>query len=186
MGDDVARMAGTIVLEHRRLLQERLGPQKLARVLAKLPADVRDEYLGLTSLGWARVSTAEAVFRAAADELGRDVAELHEEVSRASVERTLRTVWRLLLRFTSDEALVLRTPRIYARSFQRGALLPAIVAPGRAEIRVDGWPDMPEFSTRGLRIGIETVLVLAGRRGVRVDAERRPDGPCFLARWDVA
>ena len=178
-------MSGTLLIQHRQTLAEMLGESRLARVLARVPSDARTEYVELTPLGWARVSTAEAVFQAAADELGRDMAELHEEVARVTVERTLRTLWRLLLRFTSDDALIARTPRFYARTFERGTLVVRLVTPGRAEIHVDGWPDIPEFSLRGLRIGIETVLKLAGRRGVLVQSEHRHDGAWFVASWDA-
>lgn len=182
-GPDVPRMSGALVLEHRRMLSDILGPERFARVLETLPADVRREYDEITPVTWPAVRTAELVMRLAAAELGRDFVELHEHVARSGVEKTLTTLWRLLLRFTSDEALVARTPRIYARALNRGELVPRIVAPGHAEIRIAGWPDIPDFSVRGVRIAIETVLRLAGREEVVVTAERRPDGPYFLARW---
>jgi hypothetical protein len=180
---DVARMSGTLVLEHRRILEALCGAERFARVLEGLEPEVRREYDEISPVSWPRVATAEAVMTAAARALGREVAELHEHVSRTAVERTLTTLWRLLLRFTSDDALVARTPRIYARAMNRGELVPRVVSPGHAEIRVVGWPDIPDFSVRGLRIGIETTLRLASRDGVEVTAERQDDGPLFVARW---
>lgn len=180
---ETPKMSGALVLEHRRQLLERCGHARFERALARLPADMRREYDEISTVSWPRVEVAEAIVRAAGDVLGRDSASLHEEISRASVERTLTTLWRLLLRFTSDEALVARTPRIYARALNRGELQPRMVAPGRAEIRVVGWPDIPEFSLRGVRIGIESVLRLSHRHDVRVVTEATPDGPRFVATW---
>ena len=176
-------MSGALVLEHRRILAELCGPARFEQVLVRLPADARREYDEITPVAWPRVSTAEAVVRAAAAELGRDFVELHEHLARTGVEKTLTTLWRLLLRFTSDDALVARTPRIYARALNRGELVPRITGIGRAEIRIAGWPDIPEFSSRGIRIAIETVLRLAGRTDVRIDEELRHDGRAFLASW---
>lgn len=180
---EVPCMSGALVLEHRKTLEQLCGADRFARVLSRLAPDVRREYEEITPMSWPKVAVAEAAVRAAAEELDRDPARLHEEISRASVERTLTTLWRLLLRFTSDEALVARTPRIYARALNRGELVSRVVAPGRAEIRVAGWPDIPEFSLRGVRIAIESVLRLAGRDDVRVVDSRGPDGPIFVATW---
>ncbi|MDQ3035134.1 MAG: hypothetical protein M3Y87_22195 [Myxococcota bacterium] len=184
-GLEAPKMSGALVLAHRGVLVEICGEARFDRALARLPADVRREYAEISPVSWPRVEVAEAVVGAAAAELGRDLASLHEEISRASVERTLTTLWRLLLRFTSDEALVARTPRIYARALDRGELVPRIVAPGRAEIRVVGWPDIPEFSMRGVGIAIESVLRLSHRHDVRVISERTDEGPRFLATWRV-
>lgn len=182
-GDVVARMSGALVLEHRRILEDLCGPARFARVLDRLPPENRREYDEITPVAWPRVTTAETVVRAAAAELGRDFVELHEHLARTGVEKTLTTLWRLLLRFTTDEALVARTPRIYARALNRGELVTRITGPGRAEIRIAGWHDIPEFSARGIRIAIETVLRLAGRSDVRIVEDVRSDGRAFLASW---
>lgn len=182
-GDAWPRMSGALVLEHRRILVDLCGPQRFERVRERLAEDVRREYDEITPVAWPRVSTAEAVVRAAAAELGRDFVELHEHLARTGVEKTLTTLWRLLLRFTTDDALVARTPRIYARALNRGELVPRITGPGRAEIRIAGWPDIPDFSARGIRIAIGAVLQLAGRENVKIVEEVRSDGRAFLASW---
>jgi hypothetical protein len=95
----------------------------------------------------------------------------------------MKTVWRALLRLTTDNALITRTPVIFSRSYNRGRLTASIPVPGRGEITLDEWPDAPEWPLRATRIGVETVLRLAGRKDVRVVAERRPQGAFFLATW---
>ncbi len=181
----VATMSGALVMEHRRILAELCTQQGFERVIAELPADARERYLEASPLTWLSIDTAERVFVLAARHLDRDVAELHESVSRRAVERTLTTLWRFVLRLASDEALIARSQRIYSRAFQTGTLEARIVEPGRAEIKVHGWPDMPEFSLRGFRIAIETVLVLAGRENVRLSLQRTRSGPEVHATWRV-
>jgi len=176
-------MSGTLVLEHRRILKEMCGPTDFERVLAALPRDVREEYENIAMLGWLRVRTAEQVFDAAGRVLDRIPADLHTEVARRSVEHTLTKLWRFVLRLASDDALISRTPIMYRKAFQRGRLEARVVAPGNAEVQVHDWPDMPEFSTRGLRIAIETVLSLAGRKGVRLKLSHNERGPMFTATW---
>ena len=54
---------------------------------------------------------------------------------------------------------------------------------GRAELALSDWPGVPEIAQRGLRVGVETVLRVAGRQNVRVTSEARPDGALFHASW---
>lgn len=164
-------------------MRELVGDQTVNAALARLSRDVRDEYESVTSIGWVRISTYESAFSAIASDLGRSVADLHTEVARISIERTMRTVWRVLLRLTTDNALISRTPVIFARSYNRGRLVAQIPVPGRAEVTLTDWSDAPDWPLRATRIGVETVLRLAGRRDVKVAADRQPDGALFVATW---
>lgn len=178
-------MSGTLVLEHRRILIEMCPPGLFPRVLAMLPPDVRAEYEEVSVLSWPRIRVAEAVFEAAGVVMDRMPSDLHTEVARRAVEHTLTKLWRFVLRLASDDALISRTPLLYKKGFQRGHLEARMVAPGTAEVQVHDWHDMPEFSIRGLRIAIETVLSLAGRKGVRLKYQRTELGPMFVATWTV-
>ena len=124
-----------------------------------------------------------ALYKAIGAESGRDYVHLHETVSRTAVERALKTIWRLFLRFTSDEALVARTPVIFTKAFPQGVLSPRIVSPGRAEIRVVSWPQMPEYAIRGTRVAVESVLRLAGRSNVKITVEPTHDGCIYHTTW---
>lgn len=180
------KLAGALVLENRRLLIERLGRESYERALASLTPGARSEYLNVTSVSWIDVHVAWAVIETMATQAGLDPYAVYEDIARSTVENTLRTIWRLLLRFTSDEALVSRTPRIYARAYDAGELISTITAPGVAEVKVIGWPDMPEFSLRGIQTAIETTLRVAGRENVRVTTTGRTrEGPTFRATWHV-
>ena len=158
-------------------------PGLFPRVLAALPPDIRKEYEDVSVLSWPRVRVAEAVFEAASGVLDRLPADIHTEVSRRAIEHTLTKLWRFVLRLASDEALITRTPLLYKRGFQRGRLEARVTAPGSAEVQVHDWQDMPEFSVRGLRIAIETVMSLAGRKNVRLKYQRTEHGPMFVVTW---
>jgi hypothetical protein len=118
-----------------------------------------------------------------AAEMRRSVSDLHTEVARLSIERTFRALWRVLLRFTTDEALMSRTPAIFARSYNRGKLESSFPAKGRAVAKLRDWRNAPEWPLRATRIGIETVLVIAGRKDVRVKCTRTDDGAEYSAVW---
>lgn len=185
MGDgDRARISGSIVWNHMVELRERY-PGAVDAALDRIDPTARAEVADALAIGWVDLDAYEAFYQAVAREAGRALAELHTEVSRVSVERTLTTVHRLLMRFTTDNALMSRTPIIYAKTFDRGSLEPAIPEPGRGEIDVVGWPGMPEMALRGLRIGVETVLRVAGRKGVQVAGASARDGAHLTATWTV-
>jgi hypothetical protein len=176
-------ISGALITQHRAILAELVGDSVLESAFAGLaPAD-RDPILQATSLSFIPIRAADAMYRAIGKESGRDYVHLHETVSRMAVDRALKTIWRLLLRFTSDEALVARTPVIFTKAFPQGVLQPKIVAPGRAEIRVESWPNMPEYAIRGTRVAVESVLRLAGRSNVKITVEETPDGCLYHTSW---
>jgi hypothetical protein len=87
------------------------------------------------------------------------------------------------LRVTTDSALISRTPIIYSKTYRRGELASKIVAPGRSELALRGWPGVSLIQVEGVRVGTETVLMLAGRREVKVSAVRHPQGADLKALW---
>ena len=176
-------ISGALFTQHRAILTELVGEDVLARAAATLSAEHRDALENLTSLSFLPINAADALYRAIGRETGRDHAALHEQVSRTAVDRALKTIWRLLLRFTSDEALVARTPVIFAKAFPQGVLTPRVVGPGRAEIRVESWPHMPEYAIRGTRVAVESVLRLAGRMNVKITVEPTHDGVLYHTSW---
>jgi len=164
-------------------MQARYGSAVFERTLKRLAAGDRELIEHALPIDWIPIRIQEAFYAALAQETGKPLEELHTDVARESTARTLRTIWRVLLRFTSDTALVARAPIFFEKSFSRGRLSAELEAPGKARLRVRGWPDIPEFSLRGVRIGIETVLREAGRREVQVASERVPDGADLSASW---
>jgi hypothetical protein len=176
-------LSGTFVVRHRELFKQRFGEQTLRRALELLPAEVRDAFSTATAQSWVPVVHVQAVYDAMARVLGRDPVDLHFEIGRAASEQTVRALWRALLRISSDSVLVSQAPVFYPKAWNRGTLHVKLLEPGHAEARLDGWPDAPAFTIRGVRIALEVVLNLAGRKNIEVQMERTPVGAVFRARW---
>ncbi|MBX3249851.1 MAG: hypothetical protein KF901_21920 [Myxococcales bacterium] len=177
------RTSGATTRDAHAILERLVGAEVVARALQRLPTDERQVYEGATSVSWIDCDVVEHVYEAIAAEAGRDVPSLQAEVMRAGVERTVHSLWRILLRFTSDNALVTRTPLFYRKVFDKGEMVSRVVERGRAEIEMRGFPEMSDFHLRGLMVGIQCVLEAAGRRDVRMRPQRTREGARIDATW---
>jgi hypothetical protein len=156
--------------------------------LAELPAHQRHEFAEASPLSWVRIETLDATFRTVAASLGKNAVDLHREVVRSSVSANVKGIWRLLLRFTSVEALVTRLPRIYSRAFSGGRAVVTEVREESADFQVEEWPAMPEYARRGLAVGTEAVIELTQRANVKVrHVGFSPDlATRFTVTWSAA
>lgn len=179
------RLSGAIVLDQFRVMDDLFGHDVVAAACKKLPEPMQRELASLIAAGWCPLDVSEAIFGVVGDAIGRTGLEVHAEVCRVSVERTVRTVWRIFLRLTTDDALMKRTPLLYTKAFDRGECTAKMVGAGRADLRVSEWPTISIMQMQGLAIGTETVLRVAGRKDVRVHRERTPGGAIFHAHWRV-
>lgn len=182
---DEACVSGALVCSLRDVVCESVGQEAVGRALTRVPDEMRTRYEFATTMGWVPIDTMERVFAAIADEVRRSPDELHESVARRSIERTMQTVWRVLLRLTSDRALVSRAPVLFAKAYNRGRLEASFPKPCLAELRLYDWPDPPAWPLRATRIGIETALRLGNRKNVVVRANRASGGATFTATWDA-
>lgn len=176
-------MIGSGVLARRRAHESKLGAAKVRRVLDTLDPDTRLEFDGATSVSWVRITTIETVSDAMAAEAGSDPESWHDETVRLGVTETFKTVWRVMLRFTSDEALVMRAATMYGKTRNVGRLSARVPQPGRAELSLTEFPNIKHRWARAIAIGIEVVLTLAGRELAVVTSSVHPDGANFIARW---
>ena len=112
-----------------------------------------------------------------AEEIGWDPARLQETVVRQGIEKTFSTIWRMLLPFPSEAALMRRAAYIYSKTI-RGGSMHAEVDGDRLWLVLEGWPDIPELDRVALRAGIEAILRLSGRPFARI--ETRADGPQLI------
>jgi hypothetical protein len=183
MGETRPSLSGVNVVFVRQLLLEKLGPEGVERVKAAMPPEARQSYFEATAVDWVPVDYVNLMNAKAAEIAGMTVVDFSSTMGRLSVERTLHTLWRILLRFTSDEAIVTRTPVFFSRSFNVGKLATEILAPGMARVRLTEWPEVPQLTLVGVMVGIETVLRVAGRKNVRVNLHRTEHGADFLATW---
>jgi hypothetical protein len=180
-----ARISGTIVLDHRAAYEKLIGRDVMRAAIEELAEDRRREYLECLAVSWVRISTTVAIIEAAGRLSGRDPFELNAEATRMAAEKIFNGVWRVLLRLTSDEALVTRAPVIYARAYDTGKLTAVVRAPGRAELTLVGWPDIHPTIVGSIAIGTETVLRLAGRKNVAASILRTGEGALCVVNWQV-
>jgi hypothetical protein len=178
---DSPRVFGALVVPQRAALVARVGEDVFARALASVPREERDEYVATRVDTWCRGSSIEHVVTELARASGIDARDLTDASVAVAIAGNVAKLWRALMVVTSDDALLRRTPMFYARSYDRGSLSGERVAPGRAELVLEGWPNVPELQAVGIAAGVRTVLTLARRPEVRVDWHR--DGE--LARFDV-
>jgi hypothetical protein len=179
-------MSGSIILEHRNVILERFGIAVLNEAVAGLLATQQEEFNDARPSTWVRISTIEAFYGNLSKALGRRVAELHVEVGRLATERTLKTLWRVFLRFTSDEALITRCPVIFSKSYDCGRVEATVARPGQGQVKLLDWPNVTDFPVRGLCNGITTLLTLAGRNNVTTRVTTRtPEQTVIAVTWDV-
>jgi hypothetical protein len=175
-----ARQIGILTLEQKRAMVRLAGPDALARVVARLPEERRQELIELSLFGWCRCSTLNIVLAEVAHEAGRDVDAFVHDVVRESFGVVLRTVWRLLARFTSEESIVMRAPLLYSRALDRGRPRAYVQGAGHLVLEITERADLSHIDVVSIGAAIEAVLELSGRK-VRVVPQRIP----FGVRYDV-
>src|SRR5215469_3929508 len=106
----------------RAVIEEQFGSVPIAKALTSVAPDVRAEYEQLSSIAWVRATTDYVVHDAIAAVLDREPLAFHEQTLRAAMARSFKTIWRILLRVTSDEALIARAPSIYRRTRNVGEM----------------------------------------------------------------
>lgn len=187
MPDDEGRplVSGAVFFEQRRVMEEVAGKESVARALEKMSAERRETIEQLRPVSWFRIEVQNEFIEAVAREASRDPYDFNRECTKVGVERTLKNLWRLLLRFTSDHALVSRCPLFYSKNYDSGTLRAEIPEPGHASIVLQGWRAPPRMDVEGIGVGIQTVLELAGRRNVRMSWKRLPTGAEYDAYWDL-
>jgi hypothetical protein len=180
---DQACASGIAVLDAVRTLEAMVGPVAVTQAKALLTTTEQAELEAATPYAWVPLATLSHFFDAVARVVEREPEALVDEVVRRAVEHTFKTVWRMFLRVTSDDALVKRTPLIYARSRNVGQLDAKLLERGHAELRLTGWPVVSDRQLRLLAISIQSVLVIAGRRSVTYNYTRTPHGGHYELHW---
>ncbi|HEX4354517.1 MAG TPA: hypothetical protein VHZ95_16425, partial [Polyangiales bacterium] len=162
---------------------ELVGSEHYAQAIVQLPSELRTELDALTAVSWLPLTSLAVVLDEVAKVSAREVEEMVDETVRRSIDRTFKTVWRMLLRVTSVEAMVKRTPMIYARSRNIGQLEARLVEPCHAEVILSGWSDVSERQLRVLAVSIQRVVELSARHDVQMTYVRTPQGGRYQLRW---
>jgi hypothetical protein len=181
--DGEPRLIGQSLMDVRWAFAQVLGEELVRRAIASLPPDVSDAYVHATAVSWVPYSVVTAAHEAIARESGLGLEQLYERAVPLAVERSFGSVWRIFLRFTSDAALIARTPIMYAKSRSRGTMTSTLVAPGEAVVEVADFPEIPERDILALAISIRSLLSVAGRQSVTCDGERNRAGARWRLRW---
>jgi hypothetical protein len=176
-------IVGTTVLETRKVFVEMVGAAMLAAAVAKLPEADRRLYSEALAVSWIPTRIVDQLTIEISRLDGRSPENLAIASARLSVERSLRTVWRMLLRVTTDEMLVTRTPTIFGRSYNCGLLVSKISRPGVADVTLRQWSEVSDLQIVAIGAGIEAALRVAGRQNLRSNWKRSLDGAHWAITW---
>jgi hypothetical protein len=179
----VPSISGISALDCFAVMEQLVGSAAFARGRQRLSTEVQRELDSISAVSWVSNSAVNQLMDEVARAAERDPEELIDQTVRISAERMFKTVWRVLLRMTSDEALIKRTPMFYARSRNTGQVASRIIAPGRAELLLTAWPDVSDRTLRTIGVGIQCVVELAGRQQVRMTYTRTAEGGRYEIRW---
>jgi hypothetical protein len=177
---------GAVLLEQRRVMKRVVGEDTFRRGLEAVAAEQRSEYEAVSLLSWCRATTATAVTRAVALEAGRMPEAFMRDVVVAGFGMVLRTLWRILMTNSTDEALIRRAGRLYSKTVDKGVLKVLEHSPGLVVLDVLGWPEVDDLDIVALTAGVEAALLSAGRTCVDVRAERTEHGARLTARTTPA
>ena len=181
---DEPRFTGTMVEQHLGFLRQAHGPAVVEAALGSLVEADRMELEGALPVSWVRVSALARFYDALAEALGSSVEQVHGVTVDHCTRTTYGTLWRVLLRITTDKAILTRAPIIYRKTYDTGRLSATIDRPGHAVCEITEWAGMPSLVLRGLRIGIANVLVAAGRKRVSSEGAVTPEGARFELTWE--
>lgn len=179
----VPSVAGIAVLDLLRALEEIVSAEAFLRAREALPPAVREDLDAVSAVTWVPNDTLNRVIDELARAASLEPEAMLDQAIRSATQRTFRTVWRMFLRVTSDEALIKRAPLVYGRSRNVGQLSARIGTPGVAEVLLTEWPDITDRALRTIGVGIQSVLEIAGRRDVRMSFARTPNGGRYELRW---
>jgi hypothetical protein len=201
MGSDARAAAGTLafvtdareplfssslLLDQIEVMRELYGDHHVNGAIAALPSDARRELEELTQGAWCKVALSAAVKKELARRVGEGPLTLQRRVVEHGTERSLNGIWRFFLSRLSDPWLMKFSPLVYSKAFDYGALVVEQIVPGRADVVVRGWPDMPDFDCVGIAAAIEMILTLARRDRPKLTWMRRGGEVRFAAVWNQA
>ncbi len=164
------RVRGMLVLSQRRLIERKLGHEAVQAGLRELTEAERVEYDNATILSWVPQNAVRTFTRAAAESAGMDPSTLVHDVVRESVEFVCRGPWKVMLKLTSDEALLRRSAMLFSRSFDQGELRISRISANQYRMAVSNWPEAEELDFISLEAGVRAILGVV-QRPARIERE---------------
>ena len=174
----------SLLLDQIDVMRELYGDAHVDGAIEALPVSVRQELAELASGGWCKVGTVTALKKELARRAGEGTLSLQRRVVARGTEKSLHGIWRFFLSRLSDPWLLKFSPLIYSKAFDYGALVVERIDPGRADVVVRGWPEMPDLDCVGIATAVETVLTLARRERPKLTWIRRGEEVRFVAVWN--
>ena len=148
-----------------------------------LPAELRGECLDVLAIRWVHASTSVALVRAVAERTKRDPRALHDHILEKATERVFTTIWRTIFHFVSAEAMIMRVPVIFKRSYQ-GIIAEAVLSgPTTATLRVRNWPGIDDLSLHGIATSCSVAIRVATKQEITIATERTHDGARYMIGW---
>lgn len=160
-----------------------VGDDAVDQAFASLSRAQQDVLESAVPAAWIPVSVVDVFYEAIARCAGRHLESFFPEVVRLGITQALRSVWMVLMRLTTDRALLSRSPIIYGRGHSVGKIEPTILGPGKATVVLSGWPGVPELRRLGVAAGVQAVMDVAGRKNVTVRYDATDDGAIYHVRW---
>jgi stage V sporulation protein SpoVS len=176
-------LSGALYLRTERVFRQVVGDGAVDQAFASLSSEHQQILESAVPAAWIPVAVIDVFYEAIARCAGQDLNSFYPEVVQLGITQALRSVWKVLMRLTTDRALLSRTPIIYARGHSVGRIQTTIDAPGKATVVLSGWPGVPELRRVGVGANIQAVMDVAGRKGVSVRYDRTVDGAVYHVRW---
>lgn len=186
MTEVVPSISGVSMSHFRDAVGALYGDDVVRAGLARLDPESRLLVEAASAYAWVPMTVLTEIVDAWALDARVDPNELTERGVRLGVRTSFATIWRLLLRVTTDEIMIQRTPSIYARTRNIGELKAELRLPGLARLTLTGWPNPTDRQLFSLVVGLEEVLELTGRTHARTNYRRAPDGAVFDLSWGEA
>lgn len=175
--------SSSLLLDQIEVVRELYGDADVNAAIEALPPEIKTEIAELTTGGWCKVATSAALKKELARRLGTGALALQRRVVERGTEKSLHGAWRFFLSRLSDPWLMKFSPLVYSKAFDYGSLVVERIAPGRADVVVRGWPEMPDFDCVGIAAAIETILTLARRDRPKLTWTRWSGEIHFAAVW---
>ncbi|HJL19738.1 MAG TPA: hypothetical protein RMH99_29010 [Sandaracinaceae bacterium LLY-WYZ-13_1] len=181
--EERTRLSGAMVTNLLEAMAERFGADALARAMERIPEHSGRELSEAMPISMVPIASCEHLLHALAEETGRDVHRINREVNRHATARTFSTLWRLVLKLTSEDRLFSEAQRYFARAYDQGRLVVERDGRAGASLRVRDRPGMTRLAREGFAEGVCELLRLKGRRDVRAETSPHPDGADVHITW---
>lgn len=104
----VPSLSGALYLRNEKVFRQVLGDKVVDQALASLTKEEQDILESAVPAAWIPVCVVDGCYEAIARCAGRELKSFYPQVVRLGVSQTLRSVWKVLIRLTTDRALLSR------------------------------------------------------------------------------